>query len=192
MKKIIKNILITIPIVYLIITTIMFGALAYTTYYFIYGTFAGEYENIRDVSQQVQDTTNSRIEELVETETLKTDYPTLGVAVIQNNTSVIINVINMFVYSLIISLIVGIAMGTMISLTEKSKDKLIFKFITGAIIIDISIVMLLNSKNFFEEFFYVFQSTIIIYTIIFSILFFIKLLYKKYKLKRLNKKENNL
>ena len=181
MKKIIKNIFCSIVIIYFIISII----------YLVYNY--NIVQNITDStipitnSTQMHDETISLEENVTISQLLKLNYYNGGMKILYDISNIVI-----------ISIIIGIILGSIISLKENHKAKWILYFIFGDFLYNTIFAIVIQGiylkdkirLNFFECFFESLKNNFITYILIFLVIMGIILLIKKVDVKVLNKELN--
>lgn len=135
MKKIIKNILLTFVIVFTILNLSFYTYKIISKYYMINDILAIYIGENRDVlaSTDAEENAKAFIERM--RYSYGEDVPATQLAMLSNYTMGMNEILEVQTVLLMVTVILSIAIGIILSLTEKSKIKELFHFITGALLL---------------------------------------------------------
>jgi len=134
MKKFVKNTLLTFVIIYTVLNLLFYTFAVISKYYMINDwltKYTGENINI-EASIEAEENAKGFIERM--RYNYGEDAPATELAMLQNYTMGMNSIMRVQTTILVITLILSIAIGTILSLTEKSKTKEMLQFITGGIL----------------------------------------------------------
>lgn len=197
MKKIIKNTLITFIIIYTVLNLVFYTFSIISKYYMINDLLTEYTGENRDVlaSTEAEENAKAFIERM--RYSYGEDVPATQLAMLSNYTMGMNRILEVQTILLIVTVILSIAIGIILSLTEKSKVKELLHFITGALLLVLlyTTIMYITGEykglSIFEAIIETINSSVIYYIVAYLVKIIYTYCKNKKSVKELNKELEN-